>query len=689
MKKRAKKQKGQIAIFLLMVFQLLFILFAMTVNVALTVHDKINLQNSVDLAAIYGAKKQAEVLNAIAHINFQMRQNYKLLAWRFRILGTMTITKWEIIGNEWCPQNRFHHRPGQLTNARPCEDRYAICFSADIWTRGITTDDTQNFCLNTNVTIPNPPDLGPPVYPAPWNDDARERQFELIDNLQQDCNAESFINWLMSQVFLSHFRLDQKDRKMMIHAIYDKTLKQGRDLDGNSIEEGVRKTFEKNLTLINKQSSKNFKTFNSLKDPSPVDIKNFLKPEHIFPILEYLYFGQGGGVGNACSNLERRFSDQFTYPNKFNRYSKIVQDHQNYVEDWLFLFNYNQINPTNENFITPLTLGYKKSDMTVYYGVSATLTQSTFPQLFSPSSSLELKASAFAKPFGGRIGPPRNKDPRTFEAKPNYSRYPGDPHGLRHIDAHDEYYLQKRTWKQGKVFFNINNYADLASGDALAASVAASGGSNFVLRLMEMMAISPNIFELLNYSISNNYMETYFPKICKLIGPGGGCASGMIEITAPVQGSMGPGYIRGDFGHPHTESYTRKNQTVRVSSFVPFFFFPPNSGLVWNHTSAPGDSFGGGGKYGFSERPPYLVKDPSHFLSGFVPTTSRDRYNDYSTPDPKNFMKCYKPTQSPYHIPSGCAVGGRSGYSVKLISCETVDIQPGLKPTNMNPDYCQ
>ena len=56
------------------------------------VHDKINLQNSVDIAAYYGAMKQAEMLNAIAHINYQIRQSWKLLTWRYRVLGSMGLT---------------------------------------------------------------------------------------------------------------------------------------------------------------------------------------------------------------------------------------------------------------------------------------------------------------------------------------------------------------------------------------------------------------------------------------------------------------------------------------------------------------------------------------------------------------------------------------------------------------------
>ena len=46
-----KGQHGQASILIAIIFQVLFIFFAMVINVGLLVHDKINLQNSVDIAA--------------------------------------------------------------------------------------------------------------------------------------------------------------------------------------------------------------------------------------------------------------------------------------------------------------------------------------------------------------------------------------------------------------------------------------------------------------------------------------------------------------------------------------------------------------------------------------------------------------------------------------------------------------
>src|SRR3954466_9796250 len=86
-------ERGQSAILVAMMFNVLFVFFAMGINVALVVHDKINLQNSTDMAAYYAASKQAEILNVIAHENYQIRQSWKLLVWRYRVLGTMGLIR--------------------------------------------------------------------------------------------------------------------------------------------------------------------------------------------------------------------------------------------------------------------------------------------------------------------------------------------------------------------------------------------------------------------------------------------------------------------------------------------------------------------------------------------------------------------------------------------------------------------
>ena len=722
-----KASQGQIAVFLLLAFQFLFILFAATLNVALIVHDKINLQNSADLAAFYGAKKQAEVLNAIAHINYQMRQNYKLLAWRYRILGSLAQP--EGLGRTdeaWCPKPKQNTSPGSyyLYNCTDpyhggsscptgpyhgyCDSNFTLCFSADLWVRGIHDNlgSQNNLCTNQRTSIPEPEPVEDLAgFFIPLVSQAIDMQAALSQKVDRTCKGESVINWLMGQIFLSQFRLDQKDRKMMIHALYNATLKKDQDLDGNSIKEGVKRTFEKNLTWVNRQNmaSADFEIFNSLKDE---DIENFLKAIYIYPVLEYLHFYSGGGV--LCSDVgEHKYS--YYIPVSFPS-DDVTNKYINYITQWMSLFKQNQYtgSPSQEQFISPLTLGYEKNrDFRVYYGVSVALPHSSVHQLFSPfpsTDSLKLKASAFAKPFGGRIGPPWDKDPllqnqiaavRTagsgtplhpWVLKPNYSRFPGDDWGLIHKEAHGQYYfLKQEEWlDRGPNPFSINNYSNLTDHDPLASS---GGNPFFVLRMMELMAVAPDIYDVMNYSFFNNYMTTYFPKICQRIGEGGNC--GKINPSNLVNAPALEGFIRGDFGHPHSSDYAGKNKLRRKhhSSLVPFFF--TQNSLELQETSHPGIR----GHHAATVLPPYLIKDPAHFLTGFMPTTQKTRYavNAYKTPDPKTFMKCYKTTKENLHVPSGCAVGGRSGYSVKLVSCDVIHSLPSdtSKPPGFPDGYCQ
>ena len=94
-------QRGQAAIFVALMFNVLFVFFAMAINISLVVHDKINLQNSADMAAYYAAMKQAEILNVIAHENYMIRQSYKLLAWRYRVLGILGLFNGNLGLRKW------------------------------------------------------------------------------------------------------------------------------------------------------------------------------------------------------------------------------------------------------------------------------------------------------------------------------------------------------------------------------------------------------------------------------------------------------------------------------------------------------------------------------------------------------------------------------------------------------------
>jgi len=76
-KDRLKSQSGQVAIFVLMIFSLLFMFFGMAINIGMLVHHKINLQNAADMAALSAAAEQARILNMMGWKNYELRKNFK------------------------------------------------------------------------------------------------------------------------------------------------------------------------------------------------------------------------------------------------------------------------------------------------------------------------------------------------------------------------------------------------------------------------------------------------------------------------------------------------------------------------------------------------------------------------------------------------------------------------------------
>ncbi len=723
-----KNSKGQMAIFFVFIFQILFILFAMTLNVALVVHDKINLQNSLDLATLYGAKKQAEVLNAIAHINYQMRQNYKLLAWRYRILGGMA-QKYEGHSpdpNAWCPGSAGvsieckAEPPDNCSDSiygNYCDIAFSVCINAAIWNRGVGQNghSSDSYCKNNEVSIPRIPTYPPTASFLPWNASAAAQTEAAARAIEGICNSESGLSWLMTNLILSHFRLDQKDRKIMIETLYNKTLKVGKDLDGYSISKGAEKVFRKNLNYTNKKNYNPPTFYNSLKER---DFSEFLEPLHIFPILQFMKFEAscGGKIQNLIDGgIDSRdaFSSNTTI-------QSFVNAHKN-----LFYFN---TGPAPEPDLGKLSLGYKKKDnLILYYGMKASFSYRGVPPLFTPLENTKLpplRASSFAKPFGGRIGPGKDEDlllkhqidlgtatdaNRTqlqiYNLQPNYSRYPGDEWGLidktLHKDGTHKAFLIKTALLRhnGDIHqitdavasirtpFDISFFDHLNTGKAPDPLAVADGNDPAfgLVRLMELMAVFPDVFDITHYSISNNYMEVYFPKICKLIGENKKICDPLIREKIARSGEY-PGYIRGDFGYPYSKDYLELNlaTTKIANSFVPFFYAKNSNPVDINRSPLTMAYSNKNIRY------PYLVKDPSHFLTSWAPTTQLDRYESYSFPE-RMFAKCYSHTSHSSRrqlkpIPSGCERGGRSGYSIKTISCDLVStLDP--QPDNLS-EYC-
>ncbi len=805
-----KNKKGQVAIFIVFVFQALFILFAMTINVALVVHDKINFQNSLDLAAYYGAKQQAEVLNAMAHINYQMRQNWKLLAWRYRILGTLLQDEGHpSVGapqNYWCPQNttkKIHCTSThsdcmtdqncvqvcQEAQASPlpyqspyCDTQYFVCISNHLWKRGIDSSN-QTLCKTQNFKVHpiNPPLIHNPALP--WMGaiipDLQRITSQLQQEISSSCPTEGALNWLMTQMFLTHFRLDQKDRKSMLRTIYNKTLKVGKDLDGKDIFKGAQKVFYNNLSKANKtnaaQAPYGLAEFNSFKD---IEFKDVFKPFNVWPVLQYLDFAKNDPNQEACGDeiIEHYknsivksgrfiFSDYNSHWDDikdrfFNQGDKHpLYDFLNGQQKALFSLNHEPLffnKDENEGRpIRTLTLGfYKDKEKNLYYGLKAQTDYKSASQvfsLFSLSRRIVFKASAFAKVFGGSFGPqPEQTDPmipihhpdanHPISAshinpalfQPNYSRWPGeDTWGLiewnlhsnnsspnnysNFLKKHDTYPDTHPQVYTIDAFFHLILYGDNDSRDDPLARPNTGNLEQTFMRMMELLAVYPDAYDLSFYSIASNYIQTYFPRICKLLLNGTDCNSDRKHPFAPNPATTDnwPVFIRGDLGWPNSDHYIQKNQAAKnvQLSIAPYFLqegdgASPNFNINKHEVLPPDPNapppvrpavlFETPGESNYLTKGrifyPWLAqKLPDYLLSSWAtqsPSVNRKRYEYYDFPE-KNFLHCENTALEDMPVPSACVVGGRVGYSVKLISCETVDtLSPSPNTLGIKADYC-
>ncbi len=789
---RMKSAKGQIAIFVVLIFQAIFILFAMTINISLAVYDKINFQNSLDLAAYYGAKQQAEVLNAMAHINYQMRQNWKLLSWRYRILGTLLQDQGvpSTTPKFWCPQSREFAPPANqkycniqdcvgdtncqnsCLNAQArlpypqgyCDHLYFICISHDIWKRGIGPSN-QNLCQTFGVEIPAITGLSPSpsIYIFPEYRAAIQATLTLQSEVETSCPKEGALNGLMTQFFLTHFRLDQKDRKQMMRAIYKKSLKDGKDLDGKSIFGGAKKVFYNNLSQANKSSVDvlphyGLKSFNSFEGK---EFDGFFGEFEVRPVLQFLTNKDDGSNSRTKCDAKiiqhHDLLDQQSQTPIIDSFIDRLSNHP--LKSPLRrhkprLFGWFKINTTgffyrgNDPF-RKLILGFfKKPKKILYYGLKGEFTYKS--RVFALNSpGVKFKASAFAKAFGGRFGPqpkqhdhliplvdpppgtpakikiPNNHNPTLLH--PNYSRWPGDRLGLidkvMHENAPHNAHNFLNKHHTGEVreiqkiytmeaFFHLIFASREDKDDPLARPPTGNRPMhNTFMRMMELMAVYPDVYDLSYYSISGNYTQTYFQRICKLLS-GSKCEGGRNKIRNPENSSNPPPYIRGDFGWPESTGYMIKRNMAKKNvelSIAPYFLKgggpksiditessdpekitlpppppPPDSPQTPPHIARPGPPNHPRialtqGRFFYD----WLAQDlPAHLLSSWTPRRPKD-YDNY-TLDENVFLKCDGKALEKMPSASACVMGGRSGYSVKLISCETAQSFENKPPA----EYC-
>ncbi|OQW53983.1 MAG: hypothetical protein A4S09_06220 [Proteobacteria bacterium SG_bin7] len=641
-----KDTGGQMAIFIALIFQVLFVFFAMIINIGLTVHDKINLQNSVDLAAYYAASKQAEILNAIAHVNYQIRQDYKLLAYRMRVIGG--------VGYLGHPSHDSYNVPAKevpwdvpVDGNTFYTDQPAICIGHARWVGEDADENLCRFQLNKIPALPRLP-AGPPFIPTYGiNLQASQATEEARRAIGEKCRRTAAMNWYYAAIANMIFKLDVSRRRAAI-AELAKAVSEAdfKDLDGNSVKTGTMKTLEKNLTIANAKGRGKFILYNNLSSPNPINPETGM-PAWLMPIfIEYSipYVFSTVGPGNSCENNVSELMDTNNIPPG-------VTDATGNLTGLI-------LNPpATSNGLFPIR-GVEKNPW--WMAFVAVYAESSPRKPFAPfGSAIKLKARAFAKPFGGRIGPwetktwsPGSKTSDTLAAPidplavpridrqrrtgnlaqdrilfPNYSKFPGDILGLKSTLAlsHGRKALNNEVER-----LNIGDYdlpltsllnPNSPGGDAIAFDPRTVGGG--ALRRAEVAAVAPDLFDLTYYSIDANYFY-YMQK----------------ELL-----SKNPRLLTADLGYQKTLP-----KPFTVSDQINTAIQPEFNSLI------PGDP-----RF-------YVSQTPAHTLTGWTQTGEAD----YGFPSDK-FGKCDSPIRADAPAnPGNCIIGGRTGYSVKLVSYDYI-----------------
>lgn len=781
-----RNQKGQVGIFVALIFQVIFVFFAMLVNVGLVVHHKINLQQSTDLAAYYGAQKQAEMMNVMAHVNFQIRQAWKLMAWRYRILGTFGIerknagsginfpVRWPDTGGgvkrpKYFPDSRDFvcPGPGPKSQGITVSDVPFMCMGHNgfgDWISAATGDET--FCKidcngiesSSAFSISQIPAVGTSsIYGNNMGTQINDAINQANSIVEKVCKTLGPVTTQMLSLYYGNYIKDTQNRKKFIYML-TKNLglpeDQMLDIEGNLVLDGVKNTLKNNLTEANLASLKEsaIGTFNGVKSFSGsssfaegmmreitfqrllfflVDCK-LSSSQSKDVILKSLYEGSGGTLDTNIRN---------------NLGTLLDAAGVNAIEQ-LFALNGKDVN----------TIGYEKNPwIHVYYGVKA----SSEPKIpFLPLAKIKLHAISFAKPFGGSIGPwyfknweagaddndgrndwenrtdinlPRRNisglpsDPTLKEARDflfNYSTHigdvfsngaassdPGNKAGLANTDIVALYHLMlanKRThqpgsrstppsqqkideptaeryqkpsvWPRYSYWYHLSSDITDPTYDPLAVDRFSAGGAarNSYMRDIEISVVSPNQFDATYYSIEPDFMGNYAMKLKP-------------QVIAKIANAAGLGsvpIIPLDFGHPGATQIPGINVMpyfgVRHQIQITHDLFKEAADEITQLNGSQGTAL----RFGLD----ILASKQSSLLTGwtFLNLTA----NGYSTfPGPgiggshsmlfgtcdenDNMNPWTSDFKAPYEleddlpaVPGNCVTGGRTGYSVKLISSD-------------------
>lgn len=671
----------------------------MVVNVGMLVHHKINLQNSVDLAAYYGAMKQSQMMNAIGHVNYQIRQAYKLLMFRYHVMGTAGLDPG--IGPNRHPYKQpIGNIPGEILLGNDESVQFPSNFCVG-YPPFLTVAMNENYCRfpETSIPLPASPDLLNNVTGALsvfFGSTAALLQAaanKFNEDSRRGCAIVSELNWYLLASYIAAYKMDVANRKRLAIFLANKISTQDPvDIDGKSIKEGVFQTLSRNLTRPNRESlgpydpnaalagsaTAEFGFINGLAEGSCGGTGNIEEaPNWLVDIAVYnkLFFTDGNCGGSSYTDLKRKLINStagaVSIPDPRGGYQVLTPELINNLK----VFTDETSGDTPNDKIFRSSIGFEKNPWCVaYVGVKAKTTP-IIP--FAPLGAVTIEARSYAKPFGGKIGPwfsktwspgsptsdptddtSRYTDPNSpFRViggqynilttnddkykEPSYGRYLGDTKGIRtNLSIAN---LAKPVFEQGSI--NVNYWTHFLEneigepgkeGDPLAWDKAANVGPN--IRDLEISAIAPDHYDISQYSIEPDFYNNYLIKIRQGFG------------------SEFPKEIRGDLG-------SRADRSSPLRSFS----------VIDQIKKLKGE---GGRVVVDTNSLTYMITDPGSLLTGWLipdpdqtDTLDQERFGKCSNPIvPKGNNILEVPDPASNHSAGMCLAGGRTGYSVKLVS---------------------
>jgi len=783
-----RNEKGQVGIFVALIFQVIFVFFAMLVNVGLVVHHKINLQQSTDLAAYYGAMKQAEIMNVMAHVNFQIRQAWKLMSWRYRVLGTFGLEH-----NNRAPGGvppipiKFPlYRPDTagLLPRYNSDSRGFACSGSGPKSDGVTITDVPFMCLghigfSDWISAPNDketfckvecnaieqmkafsitqiPGVGTAsIYGNSMGAAVNAAIGRANAIVNKTCTSLGPITTQMLALYYGNYIKDTQNRRNFIYML-TKNLglpeEQMLDVEGKSILTGVQNTLKNNLTEANLTSmtGNSISALNGVKSfgGSGSFAESMMKEINFQRLLFFMI---------DCALISGEFSIELKslYQGAAGDIDTRILTQLNGIMDPAGVAGIQNL--FNQNSDASNILGYEKNPwIQVYYGVKAT-SEPKIP--FLPLAKIKLSAVSFAKPFGGTIGPwyfktwdsgtddnkgradwenrtdfnlprrnlsgltatPSLKDAREFIF--NYSTHVGDTYsndapnrdrdnkgglannkivGFYHTLLANKYgrqdspssslktrepqegqFAKPSEWPRYSEWYHLGADITDPTYDPLAVNRAnPSAPKNTYMRDIELSVVSPNQFDVTYYSIEPDFLSNYSSKLTVPV----------IQNMASKTGLPTPPVFPVDFGNRRATDFqgVPARFSVRHQMQVTHDLFK-------NAANDIVSLFGSGDsaiKFGLD----VLASKPSSLLTGWTfLNLSSIGYGSFPAPNSGGgnysmlFGTCDGDTalnpwadnfQAPYEIDGtlpaaqgNCVTGGRTGYSVKLISSEL--LRPG------------